>query len=189
MQKIVFIWCFCVVFCCACSKAPVPKPYGYVRIALPDTAYQPYKVAAPYMFDLSKNAHVVQHTTPKERYWIDIVYPSLHAFIYGSYHPVQGDLDLLTNDAFRLVYKHAGQATAIPEQPFVHPEENVYGMFFVLEGNAASPFQFFVTDSVHHFFRASVYCDCAPNADSLAPIYNYLEQDVRHLMETWQWQD
>lgn len=189
MPKKVFILCLCTLLLCACQKGAIPKPYGYVRIATPDTAYTPYQSKAPYTFALSQNAQVVPHTAPKERYWIDIVYPALNATIHGSYHPIRGDLDLLTNDAFRLVYKHAGQAVAIPEQPFVNPERSVYGMFFSLEGNVASPYQFFVTDSVHHFFRASVYCDCKPNADSLAPIYEYLEQDVRHLIETWQWQD
>lgn len=189
MSKKVFILSLCALLCCACSKGSIPKPYGYVRIAVPDTAYIPYQSKAPYTFALSQNAQVVPHTSPKERYWIDIVYPSLNATIHGSYHPVRKNVDLLANDAFRLVYKHAGQATAIPEQPFENPQARVYGMFFELNGNAASPFQFFVTDSVHHFFRGSVYCDCKPNADSLAPIYDYLERDVRHLIETWQWQD
>lgn len=189
VPKMVFILPLCVLFCCACSTGTVPKPYGYVRIAIPDTAYQSYKTKVPYTFALSRNANVVRHTSPSERYWIDIVYPSLRTTIHGSYHPIHGDLDMLSNDAFKLVYKHAGQATAIPEQPFAHPEARVYGMLFALEGNVASPFQFFVTDSVHHFFRGSVYCDCTPNADSLAPIYDYIEKDVRHLIETWQWQN
>lgn len=189
MAKYVSILLLCTLFCCSCNRVSVPKPYGYVRIAVPDTCYRPYKAKAPYRFALSENAQVVPHSAPAERYWIDIVYPSLHATIHGSYHPVHGDLDLLSNDAFKLAYKHAGQATAIPEQPFANPEDRVYGMFFILEGNAASPFQFFVTDSVRHFFRGSVYCDCTPNADSLAPVYEYLERDVRHLIETWQWQN
>lgn len=107
--------------------------------------------------------------------------------MHGSYFPLHDDLDILTDDAIKLVYKHAAQATAIPEQAYVNDSYRVYGVLFYLQGNVASPFQFFLTDSVKHFFKASVYCECRPNADSLAPIYDYLEQDVKRLIESWQW--
>jgi hypothetical protein len=70
---------------------------------------------------------------------------------------------------------------------YMHPEAKVYGVLFDLEGNTASSCQFFITDSTHHFFRASVYCNCPPNADSLAPVYEYLRKDVVKMVETFEW--
>lgn len=165
----------------------VPKPYGYFRLAVPDTAYVNYEGPAPFRFALSRNAEVKLRPTSSEKYWMDIYYPSLNATIHGSYFSVHHNLDILTDDAFKLVYKHAAQATAIPEQAFENPQAQVFGVLFNLQGNTASPYQFFLTDSTRHFFRASVYCDCFPNADSLAPVYNYLEHDIRRLIESWQW--
>lgn len=176
-----------MTFLSSCHRINTPKPYGYFRIALPDTGYHPYIGSTPYCFDLSKNAQLTLHTSPEEANWVDIVYPSLHTTLYGSYFPIKDNLDLLTQDAVKMVYKHVGQATAIPEQSFVNEESHVYGVLFTLKGNTASPYQFFLTDSVKHFFRASVYCDCRPNADSLAPVYTYLEQDIRRMIETWKW--
>ena len=171
----------------ACSNNYTPRPYGYYRITTPDTAYVDFNPSFPYTFALSSNAVVQPRTDVSEPYWINIYYPALDATIYCSYKPVQNNLRELTNDALEFVYRNASFATAIPEQEYAHPEASVYGVLFDLEGNTASSCQFFVTDSTRHFFRASVYCNCPPNADSLAPVYNYLRTDIIKMVETFEW--
>ena len=186
--------------CASCNNNYTPRPYGYYRITTPDTAYVDFNssihhLAAeprlnpsfPYTFALSRNAVVQPRTDVSEPYWINLYYPALDATIYCSYKPVQNNLRELTNDALEFVYRNASFATAIPEQEYAHPEASVYGVLFDLEGNTASSCQFFVTDSTRHFFRASVYCNCPPNADSLAPVYNYLRADIIKMVETFEW--
>ena len=173
--------------CASCSNNYTPRPYGYYRITTPDTAYADFNSSFPYTFALSRNAVVQPRTDVSEPYWINIYYPALNATIYCSYKPVQNNLRELTNDALEFVYRNASFATAIPEQEYAHPEASVYGVLFDLEGNTASSCQFFVTDSTRHFFRASVYCNCPPNADSLAPVYNYLRADIIKMVETFEW--
>ncbi len=177
--------------CIACTNVSTPKPYGYYRITVPDTAYMPFEdyqlSTYPYTFALSKNAVVKPRLDVDEPYWINLYYPSLDATIHCSYKPVRNNLRELTNDALEFVYRNASFANAIPEQDYAHPEANVYGVLFDLEGNTASSCQFFITDSTRHFFRASVYCNCPPNADSLAPVYQYLRTDVIKMVETFEW--
>ena len=173
--------------CASCSNNYTPRPYGYYRITTPDTAYVDFNSSFPYTFALSRNAVVQPRTDVSEPYWINIYYPALDATIYCSYKPVQNNLRELTNDALEFVYRNASFATAIPEQEYAHPEASVYGVLFDLEGNTASSCQFFVTDSTRHFFRASVYCNCPRNADSLAPVYNYLRADIIKMVETFEW--
>ena len=185
-----------LITCVACNHVSTPKPYAYPRITTPDTAYIPFEISYikhhtsnikyPYTFALSTNA-VVQPRT-EEPYWIDLYYPQLNATIHCSYKPVRHNLRELTNDALDLVYRNANFASAIPEQAYSHPEAHVYGVLFDLEGNTASSCQFFITDSTRHFFRASVYCNCRPNADSLAPVYNYLRTDIVKMIESFEWQ-
>ncbi len=159
-----------------------------MRIAIPDTVFSTWHESGyPYSFSLSDNAVVRKHTADDERYWIDIHYPTLNADIHCSYKPVRGNLRELSDDAIEFVYKHSQIASAIPEREYSNPDEHVYGVLFTLEGNTASPYQFVLTDSTHHFFRGAVYCNCRPNADSLAPIIDYLQLDVQHLMETLTW--
>lgn len=185
--KIVLLFCLMLLIGTSCHRASVPKPYGYVRLSMPDTAYTDYAGIEPFRFALSQNAKVQSKSASDGSLWVDIHYPALNITIHGTYYPIQQDLDLLTDEAIKFVYKHTAQATSIPEQAFVNEQNRVYGVFFHLQGNTASPYQFFLTDSAHHFFRASAYCECRPNADSLAPVYDYLEQDIRRLIESWQW--
>ena len=171
----------------ACTPVSTPKPYGYFRISVPDTVYMPFAANYPYTFALSQNAEV--HPQNDESYWINLYYPSLDATIHCSYKPIRNNLRQLTADALDFVYRNASFASAIPESEYSHPEAKVYGVLFDLEGNTASSCQFFLTDSAHHFFRASVYCNCPPNADSLAPVYDYLRTDVIKMIETFTWQN
>ena len=182
---------FLLITCVACNHVSTPKPYGYYRITVPDTAYVPFAsnhspfAKYPYSFALSRNA-VVQPRAD-EPYWINLYYPALDATIHCSYKSVHNNLRELTNDALEFVYRNASFANSIPEREYSHPEAKVYGVLFDLEGNTASSCQFFITDSTHHFFRASVYCNCPPNADSLAPVYDYLRTDVVKMVETFEW--
>ena len=176
-----------LITCVACNHVSTPRPYGYYRISVPDTAYVSLDslFLSPFNFQFSKNAVVKPRTD--EPYWINIYYPALDATIHCSYKPIHNNLRELTNDALEFVYRNASFASSIPEREYTHPEAQVYGVLFDLEGNTASSCQFFVTDSIHHFFRASVYCNCPPNADSLAPVYNYLRKDVIKMVETFEW--
>ena len=62
----------------SCGKATAPKPYGYYRITVPDTAYTDFAALYPrypYSFALSQNAQVQPRAD--EPYWINIYYPAL----------------------------------------------------------------------------------------------------------------
>jgi hypothetical protein len=60
-------------------------------------------------------------------------------------------------------------------------------MVFSIEGPAATPFQFFITDEKQHFFRASLYFKTKINTDSLAPVYDFVKKDLRKMIETFEW--
>lgn len=169
----------------SCGKYSQPKPYGYYRISLPDTSYNTVDDSRlPYSFSMSNNA-IIQHRDTNG--WMDIVYPALNAKIYCTYHRVNNNLRQLSDDANGFIYKHAVMADAIPEQGFENPDNKVYGVFYDLQGNTASPIQVVLTDSTKHFFRAALYYYCTPNQDSLEPVTQYMRQDIRHMVETFQW--
>ena len=64
----------------------------------------------------------------------------------------------------------------------------VYGTTYRLRGSrVASTYQFWVTDSVNHFLRGALYLNKVPNNDSLAPVLEYIQADMDHLIETLRW--
>ncbi|HKI89469.1 MAG TPA: hypothetical protein VKA38_10600, partial [Draconibacterium sp.] len=58
---------------------------------------------------------------------------------------------------------------------------------YKIEGNAASPMQFYLTDSTRNFLRGAFYIREVPNIDSLRPVINFLEPDIIHIIETTTW--
>jgi hypothetical protein len=58
-----------------------------------------------------------------------------------------------------------------------------------LGGESASPLQFMLTDSASRFFRGALFYDTRPNADSLAPVTAYLQEDVTELIQSFRWRN
>ena len=111
----------------------------------------------------------------------------MRATIYITYKPVKDNLVKLLKDAQNLTYEHTIKATNIVEQPYLNTKDKVYGMFYEVDGNAASQSQFYITDSTRHFLTGSIYFRVRPNYDSIYPAAMYLKRDIRHIMETTHW--
>jgi gliding motility-associated lipoprotein GldD len=60
-------------------------------------------------------------------------------------------------------------------------------MQYIVGGNAASQSQFYLTDSTQHFITGSLYFYARPNFDSILPAANYLEKDIKRIMESLEW--
>jgi gliding motility-associated lipoprotein GldD len=164
-----------------------PKPRGYYRIALPekhDYAPLPFK-GYPYTFDVSTYATVTPHTDRgSEPYWLDVHYADYNAIIYLTYKRIKNSYAQLVEDAHTLVYRHTIKADAISEQRFESGDGKTFGYLYEIGGNAATNVQFYVTDSTKNFLRGSLYFNVHPNRDSLAPVIEFITEDIRQLMET-----
>lgn len=83
--------------------------------------------------------------------------------------------------------KHLVKANDISERQFKNEEAKVYGLIYDFEGNTASNYQFFLTDSSTHFFRGAMYFNMPPNADSLEPVIDFIKGDLQRLIESFRW--
>ncbi|HAN77196.1 MAG TPA: gliding motility lipoprotein GldD, partial [Bacteroidales bacterium] len=73
------------------------------------------------------------------------------------------------------------------EKIFVNDSTKIFGTVYIIQGNTASQVQFYITDSVKHFLRGALYFSNHPNKDSLAPVVNFLTDDIVKLIETTRW--
>jgi gliding motility-associated lipoprotein GldD len=181
----------CLTF--SCNSDYTIRQKGYFKIDLPAHRYQVFdEPGYPYSFEYPVYSNVVKDTTffedkPENPYWINIDFPSLNGKIYISYKHVQnGNFDKLVDDAFKLTYKHSTKASSIKDS-LMHTPNGVTGIFFRVGGNAATAKQFFVSDSTSNFLRGALYFDATPNADSLVVVNNFLEVDMKHLINTLKW--
>ena len=177
----------------ACNSSYTVKRKGYFRIDFPKHEYRVFdKPGYPYTFEYPVYAEVIQDSTffedrPENPYWINVDIPRFNGKIYISYKEIgKNDLTKLVNDAFSLTYKHTQKATEINDSLMFTPS-GLTGIFFNVGGNAATAKQFFVTDSVNHFLRGALYFDATPNEDSLGIVNDFLQVDMKHLINTLQW--
>lgn len=119
--------------------------------------------------------------------WFDVVFPEYKATLHLSYENVKGNFAQYSEDQHTLAYKHTSKANAIDEIFTASPANNVYGIIYDIDGDAATNYQFHVTDSQTHFLRGSLYFDLKTNPDSVSPVLEFLKQDVDHLVETVRW--
>jgi len=129
-----------------------------------------------------------QSENTKEPGWFNIEFPAYNAKIYLTYKDIKNDFDDLMEQTYKMnVKNHITKADAINEQVFNNPDNKVYGILYDLKGNTASSVQFYVTDSINHYLRGSLYFSAEPNADSLAPVIDFFREDIIHLVETLKW--
>ena len=178
-----------------CREVAVPKPKGHFRIDLPKRQYILYndqtgiKRKIPLSFEYPAYGHLTfQEEIGSKPGWFNIEFPFYKAKIYLTYKDVNNDLDSLMEASYQLNVKyHITKADAINEQVFSNRENKVYGILYDLKGNTASAVEFYVTDSLTHYLRGSLYFAAEPNADSLAPVIDFFREDIIHLIETLKW--
>jgi gliding motility-associated lipoprotein GldD len=179
---------FIIITLWSCGNNLIPRPYGYFRVDLPPQTYRTIDTLhLPYRFDMGTNVKLVSKNDSDKNYCIDLYYPRLNAGIYCTYQVIQNNLTELLDDSHKMAYKHSIRADGIGETAFEKPEKKVYGLLYDLKGNTASSLQFILTDSSHHFFRAALYFENVPNKDSIAPMSNYIRQDMIRLIESFEW--
>ncbi len=205
-----------IVLCVAtsCNSAYQPKPTAYYAIELPKSrTYIPFNLPNyPYTFEYPNDAAIVQDSTffttnEQNNDWINVDYPAYNCKLYLSYNKVNGTslykvkdaatgiykdslgtntLDKLRNDAFNLTAKHIYKSSQIIDEKISTPN-GISGVLFKVGGDAASPIQFFVTDSTTHFLRGALYYNAQPKQDSTKPVTEFLLKDIMHICNTLQW--
>jgi len=169
----------------ACTSDYTPKPKALIKMDFPKKEYKKTAINCPFYFEFPIYSQL------KEKDYncmIDIFFPNQNGVLYLSYFPLENNLDEHIEQSNKLAFKHNVMSDAITEQFFVNDILRVYGVLYDYEGMSATATQFYLTDSVNHFFRGALYFNTEINA-SMLPLNNFLKYDVKHLIETFHWID
>lgn len=179
---IIFLSCILLF---ACNDDVLIKPSAKLRLDYPKPVYKKSNTKCAYNFDMNQEAISIATRNCGTK----VDYPKMNAAVYMTYQKVQNNnLDSLLYDAQKLAYNHDIKANSIPEKLFVNPDHNTYGIFYSINGDAASQSHFYLTDSVQNFITGSLYFEAKPNFDSIYPAVVYLREDIMHLMESLEWE-
>ena len=181
---------------CDDTQIGTPKPRMYPKVVYPertkvnfDESYCSMSFVYPDYFEVSQDKYFFD-SKPIDPCWFDLQSIDLNSQLHCSYIPIKSrsHFDKLVQDAFKMTSKHNQKANYRKEQLIENKEENIYGLMFEHDGPVASPLQFFVTDSINHFFRGSLYFKSKVDPDSIAPVYHFVKEDILNLIETFSWE-
>ena len=187
-QYVILLVIFTASFVCCREKESMPRPRAYPKIEYPERDYVQFASdTCPFKFDYPQYARI-EHK--KEECWFDLFMPAFAARIHCSFHKVNGreEYEDLVRDAFVIAERINARANYM-EESTVKNVHGVDGLILEWSGPAASPLHFFLTDSTSHFFKAALYYDAEVQPDSLMPISDFIKEDIRHLISTFQWTD
>ena len=188
MKKLISALLLLTILISCGEETFIPKPPTYLRLELPDHKYMtyeddcPYILTVPELFKVKQVADANGMTCHK-----DIEMGALNGMIHFSHIEMTEPLSAYVNFANDKVDEHKIKATTINDMKIINDTNKVYCTMFELQGDVASPFQFYLTDSVSNFVSGVVYFNSTPNYDSLKPSLDYLKVDLEYMINNFQW--
>lgn len=194
MRKTSFFIVLCLFLLQSCGEEQsyVPKPRAYPRIVYPEKVHArfqrdgvPYSFEMPLYCTMEKDSSGVYTQQP---YWYNLNFKPFNATLHITYYRFKDwqQFDSLVSDTRKLAYKHLQRADDIPEIP-VYRKDGLRGHIFDIKGNTATHMNFYLTDSSRNFFRGALYFNKQTNIDSIAPVVEFVKQDIQHLISTFKW--
>lgn len=194
MKLYFFLFAFvCLLAFSACnSNSYTPKPRGYFKIDFPVKSYQVFNNGCPFSFEYPNYAYMIADGTKgAEPCWYNLTFPQFNGRLHLTYYNISSkkEYENLVEDARTFAFKHTVKANAIDQKIINYPERKVYGIYYAIEGNTASSVQFFLTDSLKHYFRAALYFNERPRYDSIQPVVSFIKKDLDRMISTFKWKN
>ena len=169
----------------SCRENYTPKPRGFFKLSFLEKQFQQYNQDCPFTFQFPTYSKI--QNLEKDCFF-NLNFSDYKATLHISYFSVNRNLYQHIEESRALAYKHSIKANAISEQPFIDKKNKVFGLVYDYQGTTATALQFYLTDSTNHFFRGALYFDTEVN-DSILPVSNFLQEDIKFLIESFQWKD
>ena len=186
MKNKILILLSIVFLITSCEEVYTPKPRGFYRINFPEKKYKELNISN--IFKTQIPIYIKIDSTRADSGWYVLVIPQLKASLYLTYKN-DNNLKKELNDSRNLVYKQAIKADDIIESSFINHPKKVYGSLYDIKGDVATSVNFHVTDSISKFLRGALYFYAKPNKDSLAPVINFVRDDIIKMIEDFYWVD
>ena len=186
----------CLLAACNGNQDYSPKPRGYYRIVFPKKEYQVYNGKYPFTFLYPKYAVITPDTSFTRdkklinmKYLMNMKFPQFNGTLHLSYETITSKkvFDELIEDSHSFAFKHTVKSTGIDQALIYYPQNKIFGIYYTIDGNAASSAQFFLTDSTHNYIRGALYFNTEPRLDSIQPVLNFVKKDMDVMIKSFRW--
>lgn len=173
----------------ACQMDYSPKPLAYNRIDIPEEVNHK-KIDTPTFWESHIYDAAIVQTDKRNNQWNTISFPNYNVDIFLTYFPISDTLPLekLLEEMHQLSFDHQQMANAIEVNPIELENGNLV-LEYKIKGDAATAYQFCITDSARNYLRGALYFRNSPNYDSTLPVLNFLESELEVFMDSLKWRD
>ena len=195
-QAAILILVSFLYWACDSENIAKPRPRQYPKINFPETNRISFSTdTCPFSMEVPNYVDVVmkpQRDDDGQTHpcWFDIDIPQLGAIIHCSYYAIDAvnSFEKLREDAYVMASKHNVKAS-YRDEVAVETQQGSKGLFFKIEGPVATPYQFYLSDEVDHFLRGSLYFKQKVDIDSVAPVIDFLREDMNEMVGSIIWHD
>ena len=166
-----------------CEEFHLPKQKAYLahQFSLPN--YGMISNKCGYSFAINSDSKISFDSNCNAK----INYDFLKADIFISNIKIKNNLELIRYDFNQKISDNSSLVSSINTSEFNNIDQNVFALSYSFVGEAPSNIQFYVTDSISNFLTGSLYFNSKPNYDSLLPSISYVKNDIKKIIETFQW--
>ena len=179
----------------SCEEDPeIPKRHTYLQIDFPNHTFHLQKGTGPYEFNMPdswvlKNP-VLEFDGTYSQEEIDLSTGresnGIAVLLYRKFENKDTLFQLITDSNKKVDYEKI-KAKTIHYSQIIDKDNQVYGTFFELIGDGvATPFQFYLTDSLENYIHGSVYLSYS-KYEATKPLLNHVQSGVLELINTIKW--
>lgn len=116
-----------------------------------------------------------------------IRYDLLKSKVFLTNILIDNNFEIINADFNNRITENSLKSRVIKTSEFNDINKKVYAKYFTFIGDTPSNIHFYITDSVSNYISGSLYFDSKPNYDSLLPSINYMNNDIRKIIQTFKW--
>lgn len=170
-------------FFIGCEQINLPKKKAFLAHQFSTPSYKDINQNCSYSFKINTISNINYDFNCNAI----INYELLKADLFISNIKINNNLELIEKDFNQKIADNSSKVSNITTSEFNNYENKVYALYYTFVGDAPSNIQFYVTDSLSNFITGSLYFKSKPNYDSLLPSISYVKNDIKKIIETFQW--
>ena len=172
----------CIFGCKNDKSVSIPRQEAFPRMELQyDTTYK--CVYVPFNLQVNENVKLNAENMDAEKAGFSVRYDKYSATLYCSFYKglSKDSLNTILQRRYTRIALDLGEANADTYR-LENEKNNCSAVIVYSEQNCATPVHFVATDSCRNVVSGVVVMDKIYNYDSIAPVINYLNHDVAHMI-------
>lgn len=183
-----FINSLSLIIILSCNDSAIlPKQNAFLRIEFEEPNYKIYNQSDAFPDFYYNSNSVTLNSTNKNSLLLN--YNKLGINLDLKFNKLNDGLDLINieNDFKMLLETHSKRSNGVLMREYENIDKLVFGKLYELQGDVASPVQFFLTDSLSNFVQGSVNINSKSKYDSIYPAIQYVKKDISVIFESIYW--